>query len=136
MSRKASFRLLLGLAGIATMFMLVVGAGSAKPPPSAAVAVVCDTGVGSATVTVTLYVSVFNQTVLGTGVYTCGPDSISGLTRVREKLVATGEPGFITAGVSMTTATGTGGCFLNSVPTLKDTCQIDGAGPAVSVTVR
>ena len=136
MSRKASFRLLFGLAGVVTVFMLVIGSGSAQPAPSASVAIVCGTGVGSATVTVNLEVSVFVPTVVGVATYTCGPNSGSGLTRVRASIPASQAYGFVTAVVTMTTAAGTGGCFLNSAPTLKQTCQINGTGPAVSVTVR
>lgn len=137
MSRKTSVRLLLVLAVVVSGCMLLVGTGSAKPPPSAAVSIVCDRGVGSATVVVTLQASLFDSTVVGgPATYTCGPDSISGLDRVRDKLVATADYGFIKADVAMTTAAGSGGCFLNSVPTLKDSCQINGTGPAVNVTVR
>lgn len=141
MSRKASFRLLLVLAGVVTASMLLVGTGSAKPPPSASVSIVCDKGVGTATVTIDLRVSLFVPTVVGgPATYTCGPDSTSGLTRVRDTLTATQAYGWVTATVSMTTAAGPGGCFLGGVPTLKDTCQIDSgagpAGPAVSITIR
>lgn len=137
MSRKASFRLLLGLAAVVTMFMLLVGTGSAKPPPSAAISIVCDRGVGTATVTVTLKVSLFDQTVVGGPVtFTCGPDSISGLDRVRDKIISSQEPGWISVAGTLTTAAGSGGCFIESAPTLKDSCQINGTGPAVSITVR
>src|SRR5262245_9459553 len=111
MSRKTSLRLLLVLAAVVTGCMLLVGTGSAKPPPSAAVSIVCNKGVGSATVDVTLKTSLIDQTVVGSGSYTCGPDSISGLDRVRDKLVATGNYGWVSVAVSMTTAAGTGGCF-------------------------
>ena len=127
---------LIVLAAIAALLVLSIGTGSARPLPSASVSIGCATGVGSATVTVTLFTNFTLLVPTGTATYTCGPNSLSGLNRVRASLPSTQAYGFITANVVMTTAAGSGGCFLNSVPTLKDTCQILATGPAVSITVR
>ena len=73
---------------------------------------------------------------VGPATFTCGPDSISGLTRVRDSIPASQAYGWVTANVALTTTAGTGGCLIQGVTTFKQTCQINGTRPAVSIIVR
>ncbi len=130
---KTWFALLLS---VATAVALPLAA-HAGPAPSVSVSLVCDRGVGAAAVTITLQPSLFVSTNLGSATLSCGPDSISGGRADRQKVLLTGNAGWVNVSVfAITTAAGTGGCPGGSVLPAKLTCQIGGTGPAATLTVR
>lgn len=112
-------------------------AAHAGPAPSVSVSLVCDRGVGSAAVTISLQPSLLDSTPLGSATLSCGPDSTSGLRADRQKVVLLGNAGWVNVSAfSITTAAGTGGCFGGSALPAKITCQLSGTGPAATLTVR
>ena len=129
---KTWFALLLSVAtAVALPF-----AAHAAPAPSVSVSLVCDRGVGAADVTITLQPYI-GGTALGTATLSCGPDSFSGLRAERLRVVLTAPAGWVNVSVfAITTAAGTGGCPGGSVLPAKLACQINGAGPAATLTVR
>lgn len=129
---KTWFALLLSVAtAVALPF-----AAHAGPAPSVSVSLVCDRGVGTADVTITL-LPYIGGTALGTATLSCGPDSFSGLRAERLRVVLTAPAGWVNVSVfAITTAAGTGGCPGGSVLPAKLTCQIGGTGPAATLTVR
>ena len=130
---KTWFALLLSLVTAVALPL----AAHAGPAPSVSVSLVCDRGVGSAAVTITLQQDLFNSAPLGTATLSCGPDSISGGRAERLRVVLTAPAGWVNVSVfAITTAAGTAGCPGGSVLPAKLTCQIGSTGPAVTLTVR
>ena len=112
-------------------------AAHAGPAPSVSVSLVCDRGVGSAAVTITLQQDLFTPASLGTATLSCGPDSISGLRADRQKVALTGNAGWVhISPFTITTAAGSGGCPGGSVLPAKVACQFNTTGPAATLTVR
>ena len=130
---KTWFALLLSVAtAVALPF-----AAHAGPAPSVSVSLVCDRGVGAAAVTITLQPSLFVTTNLGSATLSCGPDSISGLRADRQKVLLTGNAGWVHISTgTITTAAGSGGCVGDSVLPAKLVCLLTATGPAVTLTVR
>jgi hypothetical protein len=131
-------RALLGIVAVAMLVgvPLAGGTASAGPTNRTSLTLVCDRGTGSATVSVTLKDSLFGVQSAGPFTLSCGPDSISGLTRDRQVQVTPFPAGAVIVNTwTWNTGLGSGGCGGGGSLPYKDTCT-DANGVGSQLVVR